>query len=153
MGPAPIVRSKVQVAANDRWTSAAAIVVASLIVAGIQYGWRYMHVNSGASDRQDTIFIDLSQSKQRNVIWVDVRPMDAFLKGHVPGALHIDGDQIYDGMEELLRRSGSASIIVVYCTSANCPLSASVARNLRIAMNTRNVYVLAGGWNAWLIGH
>jgi rhodanese-related sulfurtransferase len=42
---------------------------------------------------------------------------------------------------------------VVYCSSQSCAASHEVARRLREEAGLDNVYVLHGGWEAWLEAH
>jgi rhodanese-related sulfurtransferase len=40
--------------------------------------------------------------------------------------------------------------VVVYCNSKSCGASREVARRLRTQAGLTNVFVLKGGWEAWL---
>jgi rhodanese-related sulfurtransferase len=40
--------------------------------------------------------------------------------------------------------------VVVYCSSESCGASREVARRLREEARLQNVFVLEGGWEAWL---
>jgi len=40
--------------------------------------------------------------------------------------------------------------VVVYCNSQRCDASREVAVRLRHELQIDNVFVLQGGWNAWL---
>jgi rhodanese-related sulfurtransferase len=85
-----------------------------------------------------------------NAIWVDARPDDEFAKQHVPGAMSLNEDHWNELLPPLLAAWLPEKQVVVYCSSESCGSSREVARRLRQDAGLHNVYVLEGGWEAWL---
>jgi rhodanese-related sulfurtransferase len=91
------------------------------------------------------------------VIWVDARPDEEYAAQHVPGALSLNEDH----WDELFSRFLAAwekqpdARVVVYCDSQRCDASRDVAVRIRheSGLQIRNVFVLQGGWDAWLEVH
>lgn len=52
----------------------------------------------------------LAQRSVTGLVVVDVRPVDEFRKGHIPGAINLSGDQLFS---EFPSRSASAPLVVV----------------------------------------
>jgi rhodanese-related sulfurtransferase len=85
-----------------------------------------------------------------NVIWVDARPDDEFASDHVPGAISLNEDRWNELLPEFLAAWSPGKKIVVYCSSLSCNASREVARRLRKEAQLPDVFVLEGGWEAWL---
>ena len=85
-----------------------------------------------------------------NAIWVDARPADEFEQKHVPGALSLNEDHWNDLLPPMLMAWSPQKRVVVYCSSESCGSSREVARRLRAEAGLKNVFVLEGGWEAWL---
>ena len=85
-----------------------------------------------------------------NAIWVDARPDEEFARDHVPGALPLNEDRWNALLPQFLSVWSAEKKIVVYCSSQGCNASRDVARRLREEAQLKNVFVLEGGWEAWL---
>ncbi len=85
-----------------------------------------------------------------NAIWVDARPAEEFEEKHVPGALSLNEDHWNDLLPAMLMAWSPQKRVVVYCSSESCGSSREVARRLREEAGLKNVFVLEGGWEAWL---
>ncbi len=85
-----------------------------------------------------------------NVIWVDARPEEEFAREHVPGALLLNEDRWNELLPQMLMAWSPEKRVVVYCSSQSCGASREVARRLREEAQLKNVFVLDGGWEAWL---
>ncbi len=85
-----------------------------------------------------------------NVIWVDARPEEEFERDHVPGALSLNEDRWNELLPQFLAAWSPEKKIVVYCSSLSCNTSREVARRLRREAQLPDVFVLEGGWEAWL---
>lgn len=85
-----------------------------------------------------------------NAIWVDARPAEEFEQKHVPGALSLNEDHWNDLLPPVLTAWSPQKRMVVYCSSESCGASREVARRLREEAGLKNVFVLEGGWEAWL---
>jgi len=85
-----------------------------------------------------------------NVIWIDARPEVEFARDHVPGALSLNEDRWSELLPQFLAGWSPGRKIVVYCSSLSCNASREVARRLRREAQLPDVFVLEGGWEAWL---
>ena len=85
-----------------------------------------------------------------NAIWVDARPDDEFARNHVPGALSLNEDRWNELLPQFLTAWSPGKKIVVYCSSLSCNASREIARRLRKEAQLTDVFVLEGGWEAWL---
>ena len=85
-----------------------------------------------------------------NVIWVDARPEEEFARDHVSGALSLNEDRWNELLPQFLAAWSPGKKIVVYCSSLSCNVSREVARRLRREAQLPDVFVLEGGWEAWL---
>ena len=85
-----------------------------------------------------------------SVIWVDARPEAAFGRQHVPGALSLDEEHWEDLLPGFMAAWRPGVRVVVYCDDQQCGRSREVAERLRREFQVDPVYVLKGGWAAWL---
>ena len=94
--------------------------------------------------------VDQARAWGGNVIWVDARPDDEFASDHVPGAISLNEDRWNELLPQFLAVWVPGKKIVVYCSSLSCNASREVARRLRKEAQLSDVFVLEGGWEAWL---
>jgi rhodanese-related sulfurtransferase len=85
-----------------------------------------------------------------NVIWVDARPDAEFARGHVPGALSLNEDRWNELLPEFVAAWSPGKKVVVYCSAESCDLAREAAERLRKEAQIPDVFVLEGGWEAWL---
>jgi len=83
-------------------------------------------------------------------IWVDARPDDEFANEHVPGAISLNEDRWNELLPQFFAVWAPGKKIVVYCSSLSCNASREVVRRLRKEAQLSDVFVLEGGWEAWL---
>ena len=99
--------------------------------------------------RQDEITVSQARSLTGTVMWLDARPDGEFAAGHIPGAKLLNAEH-WDGLlPEVLNAWTPGQKVIVYCSKQSCDASHEVARRLREEANLKNVFVLAGGWEAW----
>ena len=84
------------------------------------------------------------------VIWVDARPEKEYHERHVPGAISLDETRWEELLPEFMQAWRPGARVVVYCDSRKCDASREVAVRLRHELQIDNVFVLQGGWEAWL---
>ncbi len=85
-----------------------------------------------------------------SLLWVDARPDAQFETEHIPGALSLNEDRWDELLPQVLTTWAPEKRTVVYCSSQSCAASHEVARRLREEAGLKNVFVLHGGWEAWL---
>jgi rhodanese-related sulfurtransferase len=100
--------------------------------------------------------IDQARAWGDSAIWVDARPEDEFTRDHVPGAILLNEDKWDTLLPQLLSVWTPDKKVLVYCSSVSCNASREVARKLRETVQLKDaegkncVFVLEGGWEAWL---
>jgi rhodanese-related sulfurtransferase len=82
------------------------------------------------------------KSGEENLVVVDVRQVEDFSKGHIPGAVNIPKDH-WNDLKELARDKTN----VVYCYSQQCHLAANACAHF--AARGFPVMELEGGFEAW----
>jgi rhodanese-related sulfurtransferase len=98
----------------------------------------------------EMVTVDQARAWGDTAIWVDARPDDEFARDHVPDALSLNEDRWNDLLPQFLAVWSPGKKIVVYCSSLSCNASREVARRLRSEAQLTDVFVLEGGWEAWL---
>lgn len=84
------------------------------------------------------------------VLVVDARSEQAFAQRHVPGALPLREAQWEALLPAVLKAWQPGARVVVYCDSEGCDTSQAVADRMRRELGLDQVFVVKGGWNAWL---
>src|SRR4029450_8726922 len=84
-----------------------------------------------------------------SAIWIDARPDDEFARDHVPGAISLNEDHWNELLPQFLAAWSPGKKVVVYCSAQSCDLAREVAERLRKEAQLPDVFVLAGGWEAW----
>ena len=98
----------------------------------------------------ELVTVDQARTWAGNVIWVDARPDEEFARDHVPGALSLNEDRWNELLPQFLAVWSPGKKVVVYCSSLSCNASREVARRLHKEAQLSDVFVLEGGWEAWL---
>ena len=98
----------------------------------------------------ESVTVDQASAWGENAIWVDARPDDEFGRDHIPAALSLNEDRWNELLPQFLAAWSPGKKIVVYCSSLSCNASREAARRLRKEAQLQDVYVLEGGWEAWL---
>jgi rhodanese-related sulfurtransferase len=98
----------------------------------------------------ESVTVDRARAWGDNAIWVDARPDEEFASNHVPGALSVNEDRWNESVPQFLATWSPGKKVVVYCSSLSCNASREVARRLRKEAQLPDVFVLEGGWEAWL---
>ena len=98
----------------------------------------------------ESVNVDQARAWGQNAIWVDARPDEEVAQDHVPGALSLNEDRWNELLPQFLAAWSLGKKVVVYCSSLSCNASREVARRLRKEAQLPDVFVLEGGWEAWL---
>jgi rhodanese-related sulfurtransferase len=83
------------------------------------------------------------------IVLIDARNAAAFDAGHIPGAISLPFADLGARIEAFSSRVPKAQPIVVYCGSAECPVSDAEARALAGQYGYRDVAEMPGGYAEW----
>ncbi len=96
--------------------------------------------------------ISLQQARQLfaqdGAIFLDARPRDDYLRGHIRGALSLPWMEVDERIADIADRLSADKIIITYCDGERCTLSHHLARYLK-DMGFGRVRVLTNGWSLW----
>jgi len=98
----------------------------------------------------ELVTVDQAKGWGDNALWIDARPGNEFAADHVPGALSLNEDHWNELFPAFRERWSPEKKIVVYCSAESCNLAKDVAKRLRDEAQLQNVFVLKGGWEAWV---
>jgi rhodanese-related sulfurtransferase len=96
------------------------------------------------------VSVDQARQWGATVIWVDARPDDEFARDHVPDAISLNEGRWNELLPQFLAAWSPEKKVVVYCSAQSCDLAREVAERLRKEAQLPDVFVLNGGWEAWL---
>jgi rhodanese-related sulfurtransferase len=99
--------------------------------------------------KQDEITVSQVRNLTGPVMWLDARPEEEFAADHIPGAKVLNAEHWDNLLPQVLNAWTPDQKVIVYCSKQSCDASHEVARRLREEANLKNVFVLAGGWEAW----
>lgn len=86
------------------------------------------------------------KGERKDLFIIDVRDVESFADGHIPGAVNIP----YEEIEKRFRAVPKDKIIVVYCWSAECMLAPRSA--LKLSQLEIFPRIMRTGWEEW-VGH
>jgi len=82
----------------------------------------------------------------KDVLFIDARAEEFYLKGHIPGAICNDNfDQLINDIDDRIINNDS---FVVYCSDDDCGSSEELAYQL-FDQGYLNIYLFKGGWKQW----
>jgi len=81
---------------------------------------------------------------------VDARNEGAFRRQHIPGAFPLGEARWEERLPAVIQAWQPGARAVVYCDNPGCESGQAVARRLRRELGIDDVFVLKGGWSAWL---
>ena len=85
--------------------------------------------------------------KDDSAVFVDGRTAAAFNRGHIPGAINIPTGEV--SQQLILLPEDKNVRLIVYCGSANCPLSYHLLKQLQ-RYNYTNIQIFQRGIEGWL---
>lgn len=129
----------------------AVLLCALAIVPAVLTAWLHPQRPAWAQLRHPVQELPLAEIRQRfpDALWVDARTAAAHAQGHVPDSVLLNEDAWDEQLGAFVEAWRPGQGIVVYCDSANCGASRSVAERLRRELGVDNVVVLQGGWSEW----
>jgi rhodanese-related sulfurtransferase len=100
----------------------------------------------------EMVSVDRAREWGDSTIWIDARPDDEFARDHVPGAILLNEDHWNELFPQFSAAWSPEKRVIVYCSAQSCDLAREVAERLRKTTQPpmENVFVLEGGWEAWL---
>jgi rhodanese-related sulfurtransferase len=98
----------------------------------------------------EMVSVDQARLWGDGAIWVDARTDNDFARDHVPGAISLNEDRWNELLPQFLAAWSPGKKVVVYCSAQSCDLAREVAERLRKEAQLPDVFVLNGGWEAWL---
>ncbi len=130
---------------------AALLLIAALVPAIAQAVYYRDRVSWNApAVQKDEVTIEQARQFGSKVLWVDARPDDQFARQHVPSAISLNEDRWDELLPPFLQTWSPDRRVIVYCSSQSCAASHEVARRLREEAGLPGVFVLHGGWEAWV---
>lgn len=136
---------------RNLFREAAVLLVAALLPAIAQAVYCRDRVSWNApAVEKDEATIEQARQWGGKVLWVDARPDDQFARQHVPSAISLNEDRWDELLAPFLQTWSPDRRVIVYCSSQSCAASHEVARRLREEAGLPNVFVLHGGWEAWV---
>lgn len=84
-----------------------------------------------------------------HTIFIDARPKEDYLKGHIKGALNLYMEEYDTWAPKVLPNVPKEATIVTYCGAEECELSLFLARNMNVD-GYKNLKIFFGGWEEWL---
>jgi len=98
----------------------------------------------------EMVSVDQARAWGDSTIWIDARPDDEFARDHVPGAISLNEDHWNELLPQFLAAWSPGKKVVVYCSAQSCDLAREVGERLRKEAQLPEVFVLQGGWEAWV---
>lgn len=99
-----------------------------------------------------SLVMELAQAQalfhQGQAVFVDARPRNQYLEGHIQGALSLPWQEVDRYFVEVAERLDPGQTLITYCDGENCDLSHELALFLK-DMGFGEVYVLVNGWSVW----
>lgn len=137
---------------RNRWLGQAVALLLLAFLPAFGESIVFRHKISWRSAIPPSEMVALAQARGwgDTAIWVDARPDEEFARDHVPGAISLNEDHWNALLPQFLAAWSPEKKVVVYCSSLSCNASREVARRLRKEAQLQNVFVLEGGWEAWL---
>lgn len=105
-----------------------------------------------APPEDDEVTPEQVQSKWNGqVLWLDARTEVLFSLGHIPGARLLNEQGFDAQLFELIETLQTNALpVVIYCAGEKCEASRKIKKRLTESLPVENVWVLKGGWPAWL---
>jgi rhodanese-related sulfurtransferase len=133
----------------------AVLLLALALVPAVLTGWLHPKRPAWSWTRPAVTELALADAERLTppVIWLDARPDEEYAARHVPDALSLNEDRWDELLPKFMAVWQPGARVVVYCDSQRCDASREVAVRLRHELRINNVFVLQGGWKAWLEAH
>ncbi len=126
------------------WAVLAVVVVAGVALAG----WARLDAQDPVVKGQLMTFVRfVPLQESRGVLVVDVRDIDSFDRGHIPGSIHVPLREVDVRVTEI-RRAARGRLVVTYCS---CPSEATSLAAARVLTDAGvSASALVGGFPRWV---
>jgi rhodanese-related sulfurtransferase len=84
----------------------------------------------------------------RGAVVIDARTENAYRQGHIPGAILFDYYMFGQYADLVLPQLDPTRSTVIYCSSPDCGIAESLAREL-YSLGYENLHVFEGGFSTW----
>ncbi len=129
----------------------AALLAAALVPALLEAAWHPRRPSWSLADASAPGVTWAQVAGWREpALLIDARPAADYEARHIPGALPLSGPRWEAELPPIIQAWRPGRRVVVYCDDAGCGASQEVARRLRRELGIDEVFVLNGGWGAWL---
>jgi rhodanese-related sulfurtransferase len=130
----------------------ALILIALASLPAIGEGFYFRHKMSWESPipASELVTVDQAKTWGETALWIDARPDEDFARDHVPGAFSLNEDRWNELLPQFLPNWSPDKKVVVYCSAESCNAARDVAKRLRDEAQLKSVFVLNGGWEAWM---
>jgi len=85
--------------------------------------------------------------KSPHLLLIDARIPESYAKGHIAGAINIDGNAAEAEIPRILQLP-QERIVVIYCDGGECELSHHVAETMK-KFGFGPIFIYTGGWAEW----
>jgi len=96
-----------------------------------------------------SVFKAKSLFDQKEAVFIDTRPHQAYVQEHIPGAIHFSlrkfGSQDWKNIKSLSQQTP----LIVYCEGGRCRSSLKMAKLLQQELGFLYVRAFVGGWQLW----
>jgi rhodanese-related sulfurtransferase len=86
--------------------------------------------------------------ESKAAVFVDARSAEEYAEGHIPGAINLSLDEVYENPGLLDEFEANGRPIICYCDGSDCDLSMTLAFSL-IDAGHKKVLVYVGGTHTW----
>jgi rhodanese-related sulfurtransferase len=126
------------------------IALASLPAIGEGFYFRDKMSWESPIPASELVTVDQAKTWGETALWIDARPDGDFARDHVPGAFSLNEDRWNELLPQFLPNWSPDKKVVVYCSAESCNAARDVAKRLRDEAQLKSVFVLNGGWEAWV---
>jgi rhodanese-related sulfurtransferase len=126
------------------------IALASLPAIGEGFYFRDKMSWESPIPASELVTVDQAKTWGETALWIDARPDEDFARDHVPGAFSLNEDRWNELFPQFLPNWSPDKKVVVYCSAESCNAARDVAKRLRDEAQLKSVFVLNGGWEAWM---
>ena len=97
------------------------------------------------------LYQESADGSSGTVFFLDARPHERYLEGHIPGALNAPAAEIMNHAEYIMNNIPAVDdvMVVVYCGGGDCRDSKAAFRELKEGLGYTNVVIYKAGWEEW----